>query len=225
MATRTPNFATAKVTLASAVADDGTFTVDYPTGTSQLSFNAGLAGSGHYMIVNDNDKWQAADPGIAVSFGSSNITVTNQIGAALAAETEIRLQFEMKDGDFRIPVTIPLPPLASITAADVVTEIRPGIRGYIEHAEVVVTTAVTTAGDAATLNLEIDAANVTGGTIAMTSANMTPIGATVAAAAITGANRLTETSKLSVEASAVTAFAEGEAYLVVYIRPDFEDAY
>lgn len=225
MANRRSNFATAELTLGTTVADDGTFTLAYPTGTSQTSFNAGLAGTDHYMIVNGNDKWSNTDPGISVSFGASEITVTNLTGGSLAAGSTIMLNFGRQSGSYRIPIVLPLPPLSAITAGDVVTAIRPGIAGTLEHAEVVVRSAVTTPAKLATLNLEIDTTNVTGGTIALTSANLATIGATVAAAAITGANTLTAASLLSVEAASVTAFLEGEANLIIYIRPTFEDAY
>ena len=217
-------FSTVSTILAAAVADDGTFTVAYPSGTSQLSFNAGLAGSDHVMIVNGNDKWLSADPGFSASFGASEITITNLTGASLAAGSEITLQFNRKDGNGHIPYVIPLPPLATITAADIVTECRPGIDGYIEHAEFVTTIAVTTAAKAADLNLEIDTTNVTGGVLALTSAAATPKGKVIAASAITAANRITRESKLSLEAANVTAFVEGEGYVVVYIRPDPSDA-
>lgn len=222
------NFATATAILASAVTNTGTFTVPYPSGTSQLSFTAGLAASNSYMIVNDNDRYPAAASGagtFAISYGASNITITNNLGFTLAAGAKVVLMFETVDGNARIPFVIPLPPLATITAADIITEMRPGIAGTIEYWEFVTTIAATTASKAATLNLEIDTTDVTGGTIALTSANVTPKGIVVPAAAITGANVLTRDSKLSVEASAVTAFAEGEGYLVVYIRPTQDDAY
>lgn len=218
-------FARISTILVSAVADDGTFTVAYPTGFSQLSFTAGLARTGGYMIVNGNDRWSQADPGFSVSYGASDITVTNLTGASIAAGSTIDMQLDVADGTQRIPLVVPLPPLSTITAADIVTEIRPGIEGVIEHAEFVTTIAATTAAKAATLNLEIDTTNVTGGTIALTSANVTPKGAAIAASAITGANTLTRESKLSVEASSVTAFVEGEGFLIVYIRPTGQDQY
>jgi hypothetical protein len=219
------NFATATTVLAAAVANSASFTVAYPSGTSQLSFTAGLAAAGSYMIVNSNDSYSVADGKISISYDASLITITNSTGATLPAGSSIQLMFEMVDGNSRIPFVIPLPPLATITAADIVTEMRPGIAGTIEYWEFVTTIAATTAAKAATLNLEIDTTNVTGGTIALTSANVTPKGVVVPASAITGANVLTRESKLSVEASAVTAFAEGEGYLVVYIRPTQNDAY
>lgn len=224
MATNRNQFATVSTVLAAAVTNSSTFTVNYPSGTSQLSFQAGLAAPGTYMIVNGNDKYTLAAAQMNVAFGASNITVTNGTGATLPAGTNITIMLEMVDGNGRIPLTIPLPPLATITAADVVTEIRPGIAGTIEYWEFVTTIAATTSGKAATLNLEIDTTDVNG-TIALTSANTTPKGIVVPCTAITGAATLTRDSKLSVEASAVTAFVEGEGFLVVYIRPTPNDAY
>ena len=226
MATRRPNFATVSGTIATAVIDTGTFAISYPTGFSQLSFNAGLAWqtSGHTVVYNGNDKWAYGDPGFTASFGASTITITNEAGYTLAAGTTYIFSFRVSDGSDRRVLSLPLPPLASL-AADTLIEIRPGIKGYIEHAEFVVTTAVTTGSKLATLNFEIDTTNVTGGTIALTSANCTPVGATVAAAAITAANRLLPESKLSIEASSITAFSEGGGYVLAYVRPDFEDSY
>lgn len=218
-------FAVVETTLVSAVADDGTFTVAYPTGFTQLSFTAGLAKTTGYLIINGNDRWSEADPGFSVSYGASEITVTNLSAMTWAAGSTVKMHLEVQDGRFRIPFIVPLPPLATLTNADIVTEVRPGIEGTIEHAEFVTTIAATTASKAATLNLEIDTTNVTGGTIALTSANVTPKGAAIAAAAITGANTLTRDSKLSVEASSVTAFVEGEGYLIIYIRPTAHDQY
>jgi hypothetical protein len=212
-------FATANVVLATAVADDGTLDVAYPAGTSQLSFNTGLAGSS-YVMLDDNDKLAEGDPGISVSYGASNITVTNKSGYAWPAGTNLEFQFDQQDGNDVILLSIPVK-LAAITGAmDVVTEVRPGVYGKIESWEFLVTAPVTTAAKLATLNLEIDTANVTAGTIALTSAAATPLGKSIPGALITGANTLVPESKLSVEASAVTAFAEGEGVLLLRIRKD-----
>jgi hypothetical protein len=205
--------------LASAVADDGTFDVAYPTGTTQLSFTAGLAGASHYVMLNDNEKWTAADPGIAVSFGASAITITNQSGYSWPAGTKVLAAFDQVDGNQVAWLTFPVK-LAKLANGDIVTEIRLGVWGTIEHWSFTVTDPATTAAKAATLNLEIDTTNVTGGTIALTSANCTPLGKNTAAAAITGANTLTPDSKLSVEASSVTTFVEGEGFISIRIRLD-----
>lgn len=218
-------FAKAEKTLAAAVADDGTFTVDYPSGTSQSSFNSGLAGSGHYMIVNDNDKWENEDPGISVSFGATEITVTNLTGTSLAAGSEIVLMLDKVEDGNVVLLQIPVD-LAAITAAgDVVTDIRPGVDGVIENVEFLVTKPVTTAAKAADLNLEIGTTNVTGGVVALTSAAATPLGKTIAGSAITAENTIKRDDKLSVEAANVTAFVEGTGLLLVRIRQGLPDAY
>jgi len=79
--------------------------------------------------------------------------------------------------------------LASITGAqDVVTAITPGFKGEIMDLDFSVNVPATTSAKAVTLNAEIGTTNVTGGEVALTSANCTPMGATIAAAAITAAN-------------------------------------
>lgn len=218
-------FATANLVLAAAVANGGTLTLAYPGGTSQLSFNAGLAGTGHYVELNNNDKWAVGSPGIAVAFGASLITITNNSGYSWPAGTAVAVYLDQRRGKARIPLTIPLAAFSAIAVGDLVTEIRPGIEGTIEYWELVVGAPVTTGAKLATLNLEIDTTNVTGGTIAMTSAAATPMGKAIPCSDITGNNVLTRESLLSIEASAVTAFVEGNGYVVIYIRPSENDAY
>lgn len=211
--------------LGTAVADDGTFTVSYPSGTSQNDFAKGLADlSNTYAVLDGNDKWEYADPGINVSFGASNITITNRSGYNWAVGTQVDLHFAVKSGNRRC-VTVPLPPMSGWTAADIVTETYPGIDGDLEYAEFVTTVAVTTAGKAATLNFEIGTTDVTGMTLALTSANATPKGTVLGFGLPTAAYTLSRSSKLSVEASSVTAFSEGEGYLNLYIRETQPDAY
>ena len=110
-----------------------------------------------------------------------------------------------------IPIT-----LAGVTAADVLTGLLPGHRGRIASVEFFITTVVTTGSKAATLGLEIDGTNVTGGAVALTSANCTPLGARVAGSAITAANLFEADDPIDIEASAVTAFSEGAGVLVIH---------
>lgn len=113
-----------------------------------------------------------------------------------------------------IPIT-----LANITGAgDVLTTYTPGYKFKILSADFAVTTAATTAAKAATLNLEIGATNVTGGEIALTSANCTPLGAVVAGAAITAANTGSASATISVESASVTAFVEGAGVLLLKVQ-------
>jgi len=101
---------------------------------------------------------------------------------------------------------------------DVLTDYVPGYAFKLEKFDFRVGKPVTTAAKLASLNLEIGTTNVTGGVIALTSANCTPMGAAVAGSAITAANVGTKTDPFSIEASAVTAFAEGNGWMLVAIR-------
>lgn len=215
----TDYFATQTHLLTTDVADDGTFTIAYPAGTSQQTFIDGLAGAGHYLIINGNDRWNAADPGFSLTFGASNITVTNLTGGTWSANSTFVFYIQRRNPDDAVLLSFPIT-LAQITGAgDVVTNIKPGIKGVIEEVWFVVTSAVTTAAKAATLNLEIGTTNVTGGTVALTSANCTPLGAVIKNAASPSANNvLAEDSQLSIEAASVTAFAEGAGVLWVRVR-------
>jgi hypothetical protein len=224
MAIRRKKFATLTHVLASAVADDGTVEVAYPSGYTQANFNTGLNDAGSYVVINGNNKWSATDPGIGLSYDSSVITVTNLTGAAWAAGDELVFQFEIVDGDFVVPFMFPIN-LASVADGDVITSFKPMMKGKIVHMSFTVNVPVTTASKLSTLNAEIGTTNLTGVTIALTSANCTPMGATIHAAAITGNNTVTEDDLISIEASSTTAFAEGSGTLAVFIRPDFEDAY
>lgn len=80
--------------------------------------------------------------------------------------------------------------------------------------------AVTTAAKLATATVQINGAAVTGGVMALTSANCTPTGAAVAATDIT-ANNFTQTAgtTLEVAISSVTAFSEGDGWFEITVTP------
>jgi hypothetical protein len=65
----------------------------------------------------------------------------------------------------------------------------------------------------ATLTVGISGVAVTGGVMALTTANQNTIGGTVAASAITALNLGAAGSTLEVTASAVTAFVEGDGWV------------
>lgn len=110
-------------------------------------------------------------------------------------------------------------PLVGITGnVDVVTNYTPGYAFKILSVDFVVTKVVSTGGKAATLNLEIGTTNVTGGAVALTSANCTPLGALIAGSAVTANNTGTASDTISVEASSVTAFAEGDGSLLIRLQ-------
>lgn len=110
--------------------------------------------------------------------------------------------------------------LALLANGNIVTGFVPGFAGRILSLQTVNTAIVTTAAKAASLNAEIDTVDVTGGVVALTSANQTPLGARVAGSAVTAANKFSATSAIDIEASSVTTFVEGEAVLYVTVVAD-----
>lgn len=208
------------VYLAADVASAGTFTVPYPSGTTQQDFdtNLGLT-TGGYAIVNDADKWTGAAGKVSFAFGASNITVTNSSGVTWTANSKVQLFIDRQDGNHVTLIQLPYN-LAAIPAGALfgTAGLRPGIIGVLEYYEVYVKTAATTGSKLATINPTIDGTDVTGGALALTSANCTPVGAILAAPLITGANALKAASKLGFKGSSVTAFVEGEIIINLRIR-------
>lgn len=141
-------------------------------------------------------------------------STTGTAGTALAAGAGVHTII--------LPIT-----LAQITGAgDVLTTYTPGYKFKLLSVSAAVVEAVTTAAKAVSLNLEIGTTNVTGGVVALTSANCTPLGAVVAGSAITAANTGSASDTISVEAASVTAFAEGAVALLIKIQNmDTADAF
>jgi hypothetical protein len=111
--------------------------------------------------------------------------------------------------------------LAGVSAADLITNFIPGFKFAIEKVMFVVQAAVTTAAKAATLTPKINTVAISGGVLALTSANCTPKGTTVYGTAVTGANKDNEgdeTAAIAVTGSLVTAFVEGDGELVIVLR-------
>lgn len=218
-----PNKALFTTVLNADVANSGTFTIAYPSGFSQGSFSTGQS-SGAYMIVNGNDRYAAADAKMSVTFGASNITVTNNSGKTLTAGSSVLVQVFTAAGPV-VTLQIPVKLVAIGGNVDVVTAMSPGIDGTLEYAEFVVTSPVTTAAKLATISPFINAVAVTGGAIALTSANATPLGKVIAGSAITANNAITGKDTLSFKATGVTAFAEGEGFINVRVRLANPNAY
>jgi len=109
-------------------------------------------------------------------------------------------------------------PLASLADGDIITTMTPGFAGVIKKMFSTVTTVASTASKASTLNLEIGTTNVTGGALALTTANCDTLGETNDATAITAANYFGPADTISVEASSTTTFIEGVVELVIVIQ-------
>jgi hypothetical protein len=115
--------------------------------------------------------------------------------------------------------------LASITAADLLNFPMP-VKGRIDTISFSVKTKATTASKAATLTARLKSGStttsMTGGVLTLTSANMTPEAAVVNATAITALNEFNKGDSLVITASAVTAFAEGDGYLMIEVAGVFQ---
>ena len=114
-------------------------------------------------------------------------------------------------------VSIPIV-LATVADGDIVTTYTPGFKFKIVKVDFLVTTAVTTGAKASTLNLEINTTNLTGGTVALTSAAATPLGKVIAGAAVTANNVGDADDTISVEASSTTPFVEGAGVLLIQLQ-------
>ena len=68
-----------ELTLAADVADDGTVTgIAYPTGTNQAFFTSGNASATGVAIVNGNDVYLETASKMSLTYGGSDITLTNK---------------------------------------------------------------------------------------------------------------------------------------------------
>lgn len=90
------SFDVIETTLASDVADDATFTVGYPSGK-----NAGhyTGGTDHRVNSMGYGELRANNGGISVSFGTSNITITNKSGTTMVAGTKVYVQLDIMGRD------------------------------------------------------------------------------------------------------------------------------
>lgn len=112
------------------------------------------------------------------------------------------------------PVTFGLVLAGLLGTAKVLDDHLFGFNGRIVSIEFRCTVPATTAAKALTLTPSLGGVNLTGGVLALTSANCTA-GARVAATAITGLNSFTPTTPFDETLSGVTAFIEGSGELVI----------
>ncbi|MEC5291586.1 MULTISPECIES: hypothetical protein [unclassified Aurantimonas] len=84
-----------ETTLATAVANAGTVTLAYPAGTVQADYIGANAATGHTATVAGNNRYTGAL--IAVAFGASNITLTNNSGETWPAGASLIAGLEQSD--------------------------------------------------------------------------------------------------------------------------------
>jgi len=95
------SFRIVNTVLSAAVANGGTVTLTYPAGTTQASFIGANAAADGAVTLNDNDVFNEAVSGVRVNFtyGSSDITLTNNTGRSWAAGTRVRAQLGIAGND------------------------------------------------------------------------------------------------------------------------------
>jgi hypothetical protein len=117
-------------------------------------------------------------------------------------------------------LTVPLyVNLADLANADLITAYTPGYKFKILGVNFVVGKAVTTAAKLATLTPKISGVALTGGALALTSANCTPQGIVInSTAPVTALNEGSDSATISITGSAVTTFIEGAGWIMIQIQ-------
>jgi hypothetical protein len=94
----------------------------------------------------------------------------------------------------------------------------PGFAGRIKKLSAYVIDPVTTGAKLGTFTPAIGGVATTGGALALTSANCTPVGAKVDGSAVTAGYDFADTDEITLVASAVTAFVEGQVVAELYLE-------
>lgn len=113
-------------------------------------------------------------------------------------------------------ISIPVK-FASIVDGDLVSAVNPGIEGVVTKITCVCTDKVTTGSKMSTLTPSIGTTAITGGVLALKSADFSAVGKVLAATAITAKNRFTKADTIKIVASSTTAFAEGEGVILITV--------
>jgi len=231
-----------EVTLGAALANGGTQAFTYPTASPARAAASYKSASGAKLVASRGFQGNFAQgaSNFSLVYGASTVTLTYLGSTTIPAGTKLTLQAPLIDYEditdntggaigrtaaagVGIQTLAFFMNLADIANGDLLTNYVPGYRFKILKADFRVLKPVTTGAKLATLNLEIGTTNLTGGAIALTSANCTPAGVAVAGTAITADNVGTATDSFSVEASSVTTFVEGNGWLLVSIQ-NMDDA-
>lgn len=132
------SFIVTSVVLASAVNNAGTVTIPYPAGTNQAFFTGVNASAFGAAVLNDNEVYPEAPSGVRVNitYGASDITVTNNTGSTWPAGSTLRVQLD-RVGNNR-PDFQSGPAIASLTdsSGGTIGATLPAISGTYVQAEV-----------------------------------------------------------------------------------------
>ena len=109
------SFVVTSAVLASAVANAGTVTLAYPAGTNQAFFTGANASADGVAVLNDNEVYLERVSGVRVNitYGASDITLTNNTGVSWPAGSTLRVQLGRAGNDR--PGFATNPAIASLT--------------------------------------------------------------------------------------------------------------
>lgn len=144
-----PSLGYVEHTLASAVADDGTVAIAYPSGQTRASL---ALSNGGKVVVDDGayGSWAEGSSGAEFTYGASTITVTNRSGLTWPAGSVLLASFGSSQNDGSYEVSVGTDPkdakrgagTQELTASGVVT---PGVNELeLNHATVVVAATIAT---------------------------------------------------------------------------------
>jgi hypothetical protein len=175
-------------------------------GKVQLSVtDLAITDVGRPVYASDDDTFNLTGIGSFVGYVYRYVSAGVGIVVFNAAEAE-------KITILAVPIT-----LSKLANGDIVTTFTPGFNGRVKDMKFIVHDPVTTAAKLSTLNAEIGTTNITGGTVALTSAACTPLGKVISAEAITAGAGFKSSDTISIEAASTTAFVEGTGVLEIIL--------
>lgn len=96
------SFVTTSIVLGAQVANAGTVAVPYPAGTNQAFFTGpNAAANTGAAVINENDVYPEAAAGVRINltYGASDITLTNNTGVTWPAGSTVRVQLGRSGND------------------------------------------------------------------------------------------------------------------------------
>jgi len=214
--------------LAAAIFQGASDDLSLPTGQVALWYNSttdrwrALLETGAIKSLAFLDEVNTAAALAAVTTGNGAALVGIEDSAALITATTVEAALaeitKKANAALGVPICVPVI-LSKHSNSSVAARLTPGFAGKIRKISFSVTDPVTTGSKLATFTPAIAGVSVTGGALALTSANCTPVGAKVDGSAITALNSFTAAQEITIVASAVTAFIEGQGVIYLHLDP------
>ncbi len=190
--------------------EEGTF--KYGNSSSVDAFAAGDEGKPGF-IVDDQTGAKTSAVGTRSPLGRVARVDTDgvyfEMGLAVARQVAESLKGPI--------VTVPVVLVKHTGNGTIAARFTPGFAGRITKITAAVTDPASTANKAATFTPAVAGTPTTGGAVALTTANCTPVGAKVNGSAITAGGEFGETDEITVVSSGVTAFGEGQVVLHLHL--------